>query len=222
MSTRKQIALILTVMAVLLLGLGILLAVVLHQNSLSANQPVVEPLTSEVDKGNTLSNSSETSSEINRRFWAYGREWEYPEVPENYQIEAPPPSADELQPGATTEVQPLMYEKPLLPLEPMPENPYHDPMPFAVNDYIDWEHEYYDSELVTVEEALEAECLILMWDYDLGERADVQIGEPVIYFRVKDYEPVTVLGWTPGFVAFSGFPFAIRDGKVQSVMLVYG
>ena len=221
MSTRKQIALILTVMAVLLLGLGILLAVVLHQNSLSANQPVAEPSVSHTEDESILSDSSQINSDSNT-FWAYGREWERLEVPQNYQIEAPPPSADELQPGATTQVQPLVYEKPLLPLEPMPENPYHDPMPFAVNDYIDWEHEYYDSELVTVEEALEADCLILMWDYDLGERAAVQIGEPVIYFRVKDYEPVTVLGWTPGFVAFSGFPFAIRDGKVQSVMLVYG
>ncbi len=90
--------------------------------------------------------------------------------PRNYQMKAPPPSADQLQPGATTEVEPLVYEKPLLSLTPLPDDPLYycfDPFDNLVMYYMELHGmvDYHNLEKISVEEALQAEYLYLMWEF---------------------------------------------------------
>lgn len=149
----------------------------------------------------------------------HGEDWDYPLPPMNYQMEAPPPSPEELQPGATTEVEPLVYEKPLLSLTPLPDDPfYYNLLPFDTRTLVLLsEDEYYQTEQVSVEEALQAEYLYLWWDTDLTMRAQIQLGTPVAYYRILDYEPVTVVGVAQGI--YTPGNFALRDGKTQFFML---
>ena len=142
--------------------------------------------------------------------------------PRNYQMKAPPPSADELQPGATTEVEPLVYEKPLVSLTKKPDDPlYYDFAPFdtLVMYYMELHGmvEYHNLEKISVEEALQAEYLYQMWEYDGTMRAYIQLGRPVEYYRVMDYEPMTVIGVTQGLAIWANF--AIQDGKLQRFIL---
>ena len=262
MSKRNQIILILAGMAVLLLGLGILLAVVLTQSEEQAQPTQVsepEPISShaghssaslqqtgtqsqqttsqeEERVSSTSSQETETWGERIRRLaenppdfsqeelesmleeqtdrWAAGESWEYLPPMQNYQKESPPPSADQLQPGATTQVEPLVYEKPLLSLTPLPEDPFScDLVPLDSLSLAYMEVEYYPVQRVSVEEALEAEYLYLMWDYDGTTRAYIQIGYPVEYYRVVDYQPATVVGVTQG-IYVPGY-FAVREGRPQ-------
>ena len=142
--------------------------------------------------------------------------------PRNYQMKAPPPSADQLQPGATTEVEPLVYEKPLLSLTPLPDDPLYycfDPFDPTVMYYMELHGmvDYHNLEKISVEEALQAEYLYLMWEFDGTMRAYIQLGYPVEYYRILDYEPMTVIGVTQGIYAHA--TFAIRDGKLQRFLL---
>ena len=142
--------------------------------------------------------------------------------PRNYQMKAPPPSPDQLQPGATTEVEPLVYEKPLLSLTPLPDDWFYynfNPFDPTVGYYLELtgQVEYHNLEKISVEEALQAEYLYLMWEYEGTMRAYIQLGYPVEYYRILDYEPMTVIGVTQGI--YTQANFAIRDGKLQRFLL---
>ena len=149
-------------------------------------------------------------------------EIDLPPLPRNYQMKAPPPSPDQLQPGATTEVEPLVYEKPLLSLTPRPDDPYYyffDPFDPLVMYYMELHGmvDYHNLEKISVEEALQAEYLYLMWEFDGTMRAYIQLGYPVEYYRILDYEPMTVIGVTQGI--YTQTNFAIRDGRLQRFLL---
>ena len=149
-------------------------------------------------------------------------DWDYPQPPKNYQMEAPPPSMEELQPGATTEVEPLVYEKPLLSLTHQPDDIFYynlDPFNTLTQYYMEVEGmlEHHNLEKISVEEALQAEYLYLWWECDGTMRAYIQLGRPVEYYRILDYEPMTVIGVAQGVYAQADF--AIRDGKLQRFIL---
>ena len=77
----------------------------------------------------------------------------------------------------------------------------------------------HDAELISIQEALEADNLIFWWQYEVFMWGYLQMDSPVQYYRVKDYEPVTVIGIT--IRRDSEIPrwFAIRDRVIQSVVL---
>lgn len=235
MSKRKQILLILAAMAVLLAALGILLGMVLSSEQ-QQNQPVAE---------DTVSGGEEVSSNVSRvsKFppATYSTSWPEsskesqriyvpdPPMPDNFEMDSPPPTKDELQPGAMEEVGYLTYAKPVLSLSDSPyrnDNDGVDDDPIIAQFTIPDEkwpsegYDYYDTELISVQEALEADNLILLWQYDLDVMVKLQepLRLPVQYYRVVDYEPVTVFGISE---RRPGIPrrFAVRDGVIQAVTL---
>ena len=223
MSKRKQILLILAGMAVLLAALGILLGMVLSSDQ-QQNQPVA------VD---TESGSEEVSSNVSRasKFppMTYVSRPENhapqlppdPPMPDNFELDCPPPTEDQLYPGATEEVDYLTYAQPALSMNDTELIDSGNPIyaSYAVSYVEDLPVDYYDTELVSIQEALEADNLIFWWQYEVFMWGYLQMDSPVQYYRVVDYEPVTVIGIT---VRRDGeFPrwFAIRDGVIQAVLL---
>lgn len=225
MSKRKQILLILVGMAVLLAALGILLGMVLSSDQ-QQSQPVTE---------DTVSDGEEVSSNVSRvsKFPPvtyvsvpenHVSNPEYiprPPMPDNFQPESPPPSEDQLYPGATEEVEYLTYAQPALSMNDTElldtVNPIYDS--FSVPDVEDRPVDYYDSELISIQEALEADNLIFWWQYDSSMWGHLQMDCPVQYYRVVDYEPVTVIAVTIKRGGVIPRWFAVRDGVIQAVTL---
>ena len=221
MSKRKQMLLILAGMAVLLAALGILLGMVLSSDQ-QQNQPVA------VD---TESGSEEVSSNVSRvsKFppatYISVPENHTPQLspdppmPDNFDLDSPPPSIDQLQPGAMEEVGYLTYKQPALSLNDTEDcRRQGEPLNrFAITHEEYQQTEYLETELVSIEDALKAENLILYWQYDYEMWGLIQINHPVQYYRVKDYEPVTVIGVTVGSDMIPR-RIAIRNGKIQSAM----
>lgn len=282
MSAKKQIACILTGMAVLLAGLGGLLAVVLNQSQEQSQPTAVsqeetsensgessfsDPISAAESRASgleTVSSSAlegeETASAVSSGtssqsgtdwmeqvaplaenppdlsqdqvesalteqtdLWAAGEDWSYIQPPLSYQMEAPPPSLEELQPGATTEVGELVYEKPLVALSPLPEEPfYYNPLPFdsLTLYYMELEQmeQVYAAQKISVEDALQAEYLYLWWNCDAKMYAQIQLGKPVEYYVVENYEPMTVIAVCTERDAIPR-SFAIRDGMIQRVIV---
>ena len=285
MSAKKQIACILTGMAVLLAGLGVLLAVVLNQPQ-EQSQPTavsqeetsensgessfsdpVSQAESEASGLETVSSSAsegeETASavssgasnqpnsdwmervrpfaenpqdlsqeEVESRIAEQAALWESGdrsetsfEPPLNYQMKAPPPTWEELQPGATTQVGELMYEKPLIPLGHFPESDemyYYNLLPFNhVTMYymsLTRKEQTYHARKISVEEAIQAEYLYLWWNCDARMYAQIQLGKPVEYYVVENYEPMTVIAVCTERDTIPR-SFAIRDGMIQRVIV---
>ena len=228
MSKRKQILLILAGMAVLLAALGILLAVVLSSDR-QQNQPVAEDTVSD---GEIASSNVSRVSKFPSVTYVSRPENHIPIdnvskpiMPDNFEVNSPPPSKDQLQPGAMEEVDYLTYAKPVLSLNDSKIMGTTDD-PVSANFLIPHEKgdpnkfHYYNTELVSIEEALEADNLILIWEYNMDDRARLQAPRnfPVQYYRVVDYEPVTVIGMCE---QRTGIPrrFAVRDGVIQAVIL---
>ena len=144
-----------------------------------------------------------------------------PLMPDNFELDCPPPTEDQLYPGATEEVDYLTYAQPALSMNDTELIDSGNPIyaSYAVSYVEDLPVDYYDTELVSIQEALEADNLIFWWQYEVFMWGYLQMDSPVQYYRVVDYEPVTVIGIT---VRRDGeFPrwFAIRDGVIQAVLL---
>ena len=223
MSKRKQILLILAGMAVLLAALGILLGMVLSSDR-QQNQPVAEDTVS--DGGEVSSNVSRASkfppvTYVSRPENHAPQLPPDPPMPDNFELDCPPPTEDQLYPGATEEVDYLTYAQPALSMNDTELIDSGNPIyaSYAVSYVEDLPVDYYDTELVSIQEALEADNLIFWWQYEVFMWGYLQMDSPVQYYRVVDYEPVTVIGIT---VRRDGeFPrwFAIRDGVIQAVLL---
>lgn len=224
MSKRKQILLILAGMAVLLAALGILLAVVLGSSPEQENQPVEVDMVSD---GETDSPNASRVSKFPPVTYVSRPENHAPQqppkplMPDNFELDCPPPTEDQLYPGATEEVDYLTYAQPALSMNDTELIDSGNPIyaSYAVSYVEDLPVDYYDTELVSIQEALEADNLIFWWQYEVFMWGYLQMDSPVQYYRVKDYEPVTVIGIT--IRRDSEIPrwFAIRDGVIQAVIL---
>ena len=226
MSKRKQILLILAAMAVLLTALGILLGMVLNSDQ-QKSQPVAEDTVSD---GKTDSSNVSRVSKFPPVTYVSRPENHAPQLPpdppmpDNFELDCPPPSVDQLYPDATEEVDYLTYAKQTLSLNDSEYigygNPIYASFTLSYEDMENLKVDYYETELVSIQEALEADNLILWWQYDMGMRGGLQppFFEPVQYYRVKDYEPVTVMAIC---VKSDVIPrwFAIRDRVIQAVVL---
>ena len=121
-----------------------------------------------------------------------------PLMPDNFELDCPPPTEDQLYPGATEEVDYLTYAEPALSMNDTEFLSCGNPIqaiysiPFVENRSVD----YYEAEQVSIQEALKADNLIFWWQYEHFMWGDLQVGCPVQYYRVLDYEPVTVIGVT--------------------------
>lgn len=223
MSKRKQILLILAGMAVLLAALGILLGMVLSSDQ-QQNQPVAEDIVSD---GETDSSNVSRASKFPPVTYVSRPENHAPQqppkplMPDNFELDCPPPTEDQLYPGATEEVDYLTYAQPALSMNDTELIDSGNPIyaSYAVSYVEDLPVDYYDTELVSIQEALEADNLIFWWQYEVFMWGYLQMDSPVQYYRVKDYEPVTVIGIT--IRRDSEIPrwFAIRDGIIQAVIL---
>ncbi len=246
MSKRKQILLILVGMAVLLAALGILLGMVLSSEQ-QQSQPVAEDTVSDGEEvssnvsrmskfppvtEDTVSDGEEVSSNVSRmsKFppvtYVSVPENHAPQqppkplMPDNFELDCPPPTEDQLYPGATEEVDYLTYAEPALSMNDTEFLSCGNPIqaiysiPFVENRSVD----YYEAEQVSIQEALKADNLIFWWQYEHFMWGDLQVGCPVQYYRVLDYEPVTVIGVT---TKRDRIPrrFAVRDGVIQAVAL---
>ena len=223
MSKRKQILLILAGMAVLLAALGILLAVVLGSSPEQENQPVEVDMVSD---GETDSPNASRVSKFPPVTYVSRPENHAPQqppkplMPDNFELDCPPPTEDQLYPGATEEVDYLTYAQPALSMNDTELIDSGNPIyaSYAVSYVEDLPVDYYDTELVSIQEALEADNLIFWWQYDFGMWGHLQMDCPVQYYRVVDYEPVTVIGVTTKRDMIPRW-FAIRDRVIQSVVL---
>lgn len=154
--------------------------------------------------------------------WEAGEETESIEPPLNYQMKAPPPTWEELQPGATTQVGELVYEKPLIPLGHFPESNEMYLLPFnQLTMYymsLTGMDQTYHARKISVEEAIQAEYLYLWWNCDARMYAQIQLGKPVEYYVVENYEPMTVIAVCTERDTIPR-SFAIRDGMIQRVIV---
>ena len=107
-------------------------------------------------------------------------------MPDNFELDCPPPTEDQLYPGATEEVDYLTYAQPAL---SMNDTELIDsattrfmlltPFPYVEDLPVD-EH---DAELVSIQEALEADNLIFWWQYEVFMWGYLQMDSPVQYYR---------------------------------------
>lgn len=222
MSKRKQILLILAGMAVLLTALGILLGMVLNSDH-QKSQPVAEDTVSdgETDSSNVSRVSKfppVTYVSVPENHISNLECEPYPPMPDNYDVDSPPPAIDQLQSGAMEQVEYLTYAQPILSLNDIKfigfGSPVHQfDLPYEIQEF-----DMYEIELVSIEEALEADNLICWWQYEIDMWGLLQIDCPVQYYRILDYEPVTVMAIC---VKSDVIPrwFAIRDRIIQAVVL---
>ena len=223
MSKRKQILLILAGMAVLLAALGILLGMVLNSDH-QKSQPVVEDTVS--DGKTDSSNVSRVSkfppvTYVSRPENHAPQQPPKPLMPDNFELDCPPPTEDQLYPGATEEVDYLTYAQPALSMNDTEffngDNPIY--VSYTVPLWEDLPVDEHDAELISIQEALEADNLIFWWQYDFSMWGHLQMDCPVQYYRVVDYEPVTVIAVTIKRGGMIPRWFAVRDGVIQSVTL---